>query len=335
MTCDISFAKQVYHSLPESLRSPYHNPDYVALDAKQKYTKENQRISAVFFIYQKGGETYYQPLHRVFTPAFKVTDFESARGYGGPISTSNDREFLEEALAEYKKFSVEHDALAEFVRFTPALANQEIYYGNAWFDRTTCAIDLTDYSVEKNSHGAISNINKAIKNNCHIVFVDEPSHEQAAAFDRIYRARMQALGAGEHYLYSKDYVGQLVTKGNQLALVERNGEILAASIFLRSGNWHEYHLSAATPEGQQLGVINLILHNYAMRYAMKEPAGSAILHLGGGTDTKPDNNLLKFKRSIGKLEQPFFVGKYIHQPGRYEKLKLECAGENNRVLFYR
>ncbi len=335
MTFDLSLARKVYQSLPNSMKSPYHNPDYVSLDAEEKQKNENCSVKAAFFIYQKGGETYYHPLHCTYTSHIDVTDFESARGYGGPISTTRDLQFLSEASVEYKKCLNEHNVLAEFIRFTPVLANQEIYYGNYWFDRATCAIDLVGYGLEKNSHGAISNINKATKNNCRVSFTSSPTREQCLAFNRIYNARMQALGAGEHYFYSEKYVEKLIAQGSLLALVERDGEIVAASIFLRTECWHEYHLSAATPEGQKIGAINLILHNYSMSCAMQNSDGSAILHLGGGTDNRPDNNLLKFKRSVGKLEQSFCLGKYIHQPDRYEKLKLTEAASNNRVLFYR
>lgn len=325
MTCDLSFARQVYQSLPDYLKSPCHDPDYVALDAKEK-----GNVNAVYFIFQKGGETFYHPFHRVYTRALDVTDFESARGYGGPISTSYDKQFLDEAFDEYQKLSFEYNVLVEFIRFSPIIANHQYYYGSTWLDRMTCAINLVDYDIEKNSHGAILNINKALKNNCHVKITREPTIAQCAAFSRVYNDRMRALNAGKQYIYSEEYVETLIANGNELVLIERNDEVLAGAIFLRSAGWSEYHLSAANSEGQKFGATSLLLHSYAML----NRNGSAI-HLGGGTDHKPDNNLLKFKRAMGKMEKSFYIGKYIHQPDRYQKIKMEYQCENNRVTFYR
>jgi len=326
MTYDLLSARQAYHALPSGLKSPYHNPDYVVLDAVEKTNTD-----PVFFIFRKSGEIYYHPLHRVHTPELNVIDFESARGYGGPISTTSDKEFLREALNEYKNFSAEHNVLVEFIRFSPVLENQHYYYGDVWLDRPTCAIDLSDYAIEKNSHGAISNINKALKNDCQVAITGEPTKQQFAAFNRLYNERMNELNADKQYLFTENYVEKIIGGNNAMVLVEHNHEIIAAAIFLGGFAWFEYHLSAANAQGRKFGVINLILHTFALQ----NQNASAILHLGGGTDQDPDNKLLQFKQGMGKLKKRFYIGKYIHQHERYEELKKINLNNNKRVIFYR
>jgi hypothetical protein len=221
--------------------------------------------------------------------------------------------------------------LVEFIRFSPILHNHHHYYGDSWLDRATCEIDLSSYELEKNSHGAIANIKKSLKNNCRVIVTRVPSYEQCAEFNRIYRNRMIELNADAQYFYSDEYVKHLINDTNELVLVHHDNDVIAAAIFLRSCQWHEYHLSAANALGRQYGVINLILHDYAMRNS----APSAILHLGGGTNNDTNNSLLKFKQAMGKINQHFYIGKYVHQPERYQELKSRSKNPNNRVIFYR
>jgi hypothetical protein len=326
MSTDFFLARQQYDLLPDNLKSPYHNPDYVALDAQSKVATQ-----PIFFIFKRDSEIYYHPLHKVYTKELNVVDFESARGYGGPISTTSDKEFLQEAFLQYQQFSSDHNAVVEFIRFSPILSNQDYYGGSSWFDRATCAIDLSSYALKNNSHGAISNINKAMKNNCKVIITPSPSSLQIEKFNNIYHLRMIELKADNQYIFNEEYIRGLFDGKNELAIAELNGEIVAASIFLRSAQWIEYHLSAANDIGRKFGVVNLILH----AYAMQNQKASSILHLGGGTDQLPDNKLLLFKQAMGKLSKAFHIGKSVHQPDHYSQLRQEFVGKDNRVIFYR
>jgi lipid II:glycine glycyltransferase (peptidoglycan interpeptide bridge formation enzyme) len=120
-----------------------------------------------------------------------------------------------------------------------------------------------------------------------------------------------------------------------LLAVRRQNEVLAAAVFLFGAQVVEYHLSGTTAEGRRLGATNLLLHAAASRARLDGRIG---LYLGGGTDSSPDNPLLRFKESFAAASHTFRIGSRILDPERYEQLKREFAEQargSRRVLFYR
>lgn len=319
-------ASRCFNQLPKMLRSPYHDPFYVKIDASEKIS-----ASPYFFVYEKCGEIYFHPFHAITTANLNVLDIESARGYGGPIFTTVDESFLHEASVEYKFAVSELGAVAEFIRFSPILNNSEGYYGTKWYDRKTCAISCDTYVPANNSHGFNLNIKKAIASGCSIEVTLQPNALQIEKFNTIYNRRMISLKATEQYLYSSQYLASLVDGKNEFYFAMHGEEVIGVSIFLVSEAWVEYHLSAATPEGMNLGVVSLILHVCAERHSNR----TRLIHLGGGTDQKENNGLLNFKKGVGKMDYSYIVGGYIHQQEKYDTLKNIGSFNSNRFLFYR
>lgn len=324
---EISSIRKIYQLIPDHLKSPYHHPDYVVLDAQEK-----KNASAIFFIYAEDQNIYYHPLHLVKTIEFDVYDLESARGYGGPISTSCEKSFLNRANEHYKKWIEMYGVCVEFVRFSPVLSNHAIYWGDILFDRVTVAIELMDYDLSYQSYRSRRYIKKTLAKEPRIYFDSQPTFSKLREFNSLYNQRMKELDATNHYLYSSNYFEMLFTCGAEMAWVELDGVMISAAIFIKNNYFFEYHLSASNDMGRAVGATNYLLHAVSEKYKDK----IKIIHLGGGNNSNSENSLLQFKKGIGKLSLNYYVGRRIHNASIYNDLKLRFKIEDEkRVIFYR
>jgi hypothetical protein len=331
MIVDVETATEYYHRLPIHLQFPSYTPQYVVADASR-----DENILPVFFIYDDGRDFYYHAIHKMLLPNTVYSDIQSPYGYGGPVATTIDNEFLHHAWNNYCEWCSEQNLLVEFIRFHPVVSNQKYYLGEHCHDRNTVWIDLTiedilaSYSVRTRTA-----IRKALKNDLIVEWIN--GSDFLAVFPDLYRQTMNALQADDFYYFSDRYFQELMEIPNvRLAICRQEQEILACSIFLVSDYSVEYHLSAASNQGKKLCATNLLLHEAAL---LGKALGCKVLHLGGGTDARDDNPLLFFKSGFSKKLSDFNIGYYIHQPDIYEQMKVEWRlqyGEvNSRVLFYR
>lgn len=331
MKLNLTEARRFWQLLPTELKSPYHAPDYVAIDAGDK----RATAEPFFYGFQKGGEKYFHPLHCIVTESLNVVDLESARGYGGPVSTTTNIDFLAEAHLGYETCIKELGVMVEFVRFSPVLQNDAYYAGTVVENRQTCGIDLSDYSLQHVGGNSRGNIRKAIANGCELVVHDRPDSATVRAFYVGYRQRMVELNASDDYFYSEDYFQSLLTKNTLLAQVVLGNKVLSQALFLLTDFVLEYHLSYTTREGMTLGATNFLLHQMALR----QQGQQQWFHLGGGLTRHEDDPLYRFKKRAGSLSflyktgyQIFDTTQYMHLRGRMASLD-PCYPE--RTIFYR
>ncbi len=324
----LSEAKQYYSRFPGDRVSPYHHPEYVYWDAIDKGNAE-----AIFFFYENQQGIYYHPLHKINTELYCICDLESARGYGGPVTTIDDPLFLDLAENAYQQFIDEHDISVEFIRFSPLLAYQaSIYKGETWYDRDVRLIDLTDYDIDRQENRSRGAIKKASSMAYEFHYHDNPAPLLIDQFMALYRKRMAEISATTQYCFTDNYFIHLLSANASLAWLSHQGQMVAASMLLESTDIIEYHLSCSTDTARKTGATNLLLHQVAMKFRNQKK----FFHLGGGNDSKPDNSLLLFKKGVGQLRQEFRIGKRIHNPTLYQQLKKQLHIESTpRVIFYR
>lgn len=117
-------------------------------------------------------------------------------------------------------------------------------------------------------------------------------------FRDLYSTTMRRRAASGHYYFSDQYFADLAqTLGDRLLLglaSTPDGEVVAASLFIRHGATLHYHLSGTSASGAPAGSMNALLWA-AMQWA--GDTGVQRLHLGGGV-TEGDS-LLGFKKSFG------------------------------------
>ncbi|MEN6349503.1 MAG: GNAT family N-acetyltransferase [Syntrophomonas sp.] len=324
-------ALEMFRQFDRGLTCPGHHPDYIIADALR-----GSHLAPVFFGFQEGGNLFYHGFHLSPIGETGFTDIQSAYGYGGPIVSSGNEPFLSRAWSAYDEFCAKNKVLAEFIRFHPLLNNWLYYRGEVVADRQTVWIDLnggdllSTYLVR-----ARTAIRKAGKNGVRVEWWDYSRFGEV--FPTLYFGVMKELNARPFYYFSPAYFNRLLPwPHSHLATALVEDKVIAAAVFLINGDIMEYHLSASTLPGKNLGAGNLILHEAALR---GRKLGCRCLHLGGGTDNNPDNSLLFFKAGFSEQRALFRTGKHIHLPDQYRHMKddwlTRTGAYPQRVLFYR
>lgn len=326
-------ALSVFASLPAFLRVPGLHPFYVFTDALC-----NQEFEACFFVYREKEKVFYHAFHLGKVGETGYFDVQSPYGYGGPIANTSDRSFLQQAETSYVNWCKENNVLAEFVRFHPLLENWVFYGGVMQEDRQTVWIDVSSDIWSNYSVRVRTAVRKAYKHGLKVEWLKAvDTRELVNTFISLYFDFLQSRSAPKEYYFCTEYFSNLLKWENSwLALCRYSDEIVAGAVFLQEGSTMEYHLSASTHKGKNFAATNLILHEAAL---MSRQLGCTALHLGGGTDSSPNNSLLFFKAGFSTLRAKFNIGWRIYDPRAYEMLRLKYQQERGsipaKILFYR
>jgi hypothetical protein len=336
MQIDQSAAEALFASLPASYRLATLHPRYVAADAAR-----TTGIEPRFWAYRENDALWYHGFHLCPLPGVPGYDIQSPYGYGGPICNTDNAGFLSRAWQAYKAWLREVDVAAEFLRFHPLLDNAVNYGGECHDDRDTVWVDLArqdllaSYAVR-----ARTAVRKAEKQGMQFVW-RRFSEADCSRFTAFYHAGMQAIGAAPFYFFQPDYFAAFAATNHDtnsvwLGTCERDGEWLAAGLFLAGGDTLEYHLAATSEVGKKIGATNMLLHG-AGSHAQQQ--GILRFYLGGGTDARPDNPLFFFKQGFSPLRARFRIGRAIHDAVRYDALKRawpeRWTANPGKILFYR
>lgn len=284
------------------------------------------------FVYQEDEQQWFYPFIRRSISSvgqedisgLGLSDMESAYGYGGPIASTADREFLRCARLSLENWCREEKVVAEFVRFHPILQNEQ-FFGNSSQvtvidDRETVAIPLGESShSEGYSKNAAYMIRRGLRAGCRVI---EVPVDQFSQFVEMYRETMEMLGATDYYHFNSGYYADLEKlvgeRGRLLAVVEEGcDEWVSAGIFLEGETLAHYHLSASITTRRVPGATNLLLDHAA---ELAGASGKSLLHLGGGRTPLSDDSLLKFKKEMGSESFRFHIGKCVHLQDEYDQL---------------
>lgn len=324
-------AVAIFNSFSPDLQAPSLHPYYVKADAQR-----DSSLQPVFFVYQEGFDLYYHAFHRSRVNDTGFFDIQSPYGYGGPLSTTEDKPFLAKAWSEFLIWGQQNQILAEFLRFHPLLENWRFFNGEVFDDRSTVWVDLMERDLLMSYKSRVRTaVRKAQKNSLQVEWLKEP--QAIRDFIEIYSEAMRGLNAGHFYFFPDSYYQELLNwDQSHLAVCKLGENVLAAAIFLVSGARMEYHLSGSTTLGNQMGATNLLIHEASL---LGMNLGCKMLHLGGGIDNNPQNSLLFFKAGFSDCRAFFRIGKQIHLPEVYERMRREWREKYgrpaSRVLFYR
>ncbi|AAQ64068.1 GNAT family N-acetyltransferase [Chromobacterium violaceum] len=323
-------ACQWFDSLPAHKRIATLSPYYVLLDALR-----DTRLLATYIGFRQGDVFWMHSVHCSAAMAGEVIDLQSPYGYGGPISNCDDPVFLNMVWDLYVEFCARQGWLAEFVRFHPLGGVSSSYGGTIVVDRLTVAIDLTGPNIRSiYSTRCRTAVRKAINNGLNVRVGSE--RELREIFPHFYRDGMRAIAADKFYLFNDLYFSGFSTwKCATLLICHCDDDWLSAGIFLKDGNVMEYHLSATTPAGRNLGATNLLLDAAAH---LGQEQGCSFLYLGGGTDSEKNNPLLFFKSGFSAATYPFLIGFTAFNQDKYQALREKFISDHkptDRFLFYR
>ena len=331
MQVDYRTALYVFEQFSNELISPYLHPFYVMTDALRDCT-----LKPVFWIYEEAGDIFYYPFHLGRVTGTDSFDIQSAYSYGGPLASTANQEFLTAAWQNFFSWCKANQVLAEFIRFHPLIKNQRYFLGETQHMRQTVWVDLCqENTLLSYLPRTRTSVRKAYKHNLRIEWVNPA--EFCLYFYNLYIQTMDHISADQFYYFPWGYFYNLAHWEHcYLAFCFKDFKLLAAAMFLKTDTVMEYHLAANTPEGNQCSASSFIL-DQAVTLAKK--LGCKRLHLGGGTDNRPDNPLLIFKSGFSCERADYCIAKIIHNSEVYSRLKERLQKEfekcSDKLLFYR
>lgn len=304
---------------PADSKDIYFDESYIKL-------YENDSNRGFCYVYRENEAILLFPfLRRSFDFGQNVYyDFETAYGYGGPITNTCYPAFIQRALTSLKCFFAQEGYVAGFIRFHPLLNNQSLFQEDDHSilrDRQTVAMNLEMGEEDiwmKEIHTKNRNvIKKGMKNG--LSFVVDKKYEYLDEFIKLYNSTMQKLSADDFYFFTDDYYKNLIRslKNNFLGVVLYEGKVISGAMFFYSENYGHYHLS-----GSDINYLSLCPNNYMLYEAALElkKRGVRKFHLGGGTTANANDSLFGFKKHFSKNYYWFSIGKLIFNKSVYDCL---------------
>lgn len=325
-------------SLREDSKDIYYTEEYVKLYADAEscgqciICEDEKNILLMPFIRRSIGGFY---------------DFETAYGYGGPITNSNDRIWIKDAFEKMCDCFKRQKYVCGFIRFHPLLNNAKYCDGviSVIKDRKTISVK-TDQEEDEIWKTQISSknrnmIRKAEKKG--LEYRAEYDFRSLDEFKRLYHSTMTRLHAEKFYFFSAEYYKTYIhaLKGRSfLGTARLGGKLIGAALFMHSRDYGHYHLAGSDPAYSSLGINNFLLWNTIKEYRR---IGIKEFHLGGGTGSSEDDPLFKFKSSFSCYKKDFYIGKCIFDEGAYQNICSVWEKENpsliqsfgDRLLKYR
>ena len=307
----------------------YYNDDYVSL-----YIKENEELFS--FEYKEGTKTFINKT--IKRPILKIGntqvddgfyDLETAYGYGGFYTNTDDVIFINKAMKEYTQKCKDENIVAEFVRFHP-FNKFPIDYTNL----LNFNIHDRNVVVKKLSENIMASYNAKVRNAVKRATekVEIQESENIDKFIELYNATMEKNDATDFYFFDKQYYINLL-KSNEVKLYEvlHQDEVIAMGFFMFSSDIAHYHLSANSDISYKLN------SNYALLDTMFHKAqelGIKYFLLGGGTTTEENDPLLKFKTKFSKELKPFYISGKIYNKEIYVKYNKLWEAQTNEDIKY-
>ena len=341
---DFDLWEQFLHRLPFNRQDVYFTPDYYSL--YQNYGDGEAQC----FVFEKDGNIALYPfLKNPISPLGyqldkEYYDIQGAYGYNGLIASTDDAVFIADFWKEFDIYCNENDIIAEFMRFHPLLNNQRLASPKmkTFFSRHTVALDLSlsldEIWTQQFSSKNRNMIRKAEKEG--VTIVESDDYE---TFRKLYDSTMINLNAENYYFFPQSYYDEYKASFKDKSILYFamfNGKVIAGSMFMFSGNYAHYHLSARDREYSKYAANNLILWHGIQK---AKERGCKWFHFGGGTTGDENDSLLLFKQNFSKTKTEFWIGKRVHNQAVYDriveqwKVKYPESYEHNKIklLGYR
>lgn len=299
------------------LKDIYYSKEYISL-----YLKQNEEIFE--FIYEEKNLVFYNIA--IKRPIFEVGvekigdgyfDLETAYGYGGFYTNTDNFEFLSNGMKKYEEKCIEENIIAEFIRFHPF--NNFPHKHSAFFnvnihDRDVVYIDLA-LSKEERWKTYSSNTRNILRK-CEQNLTFKKS-DNLDIFIELYEKTMDKNEATNFYYFPKEYYENLLNNKNiELYEIHKDGEVISSAFFMFDENFGHYHLSANDYAKRQYNANYFILDQI---FEVAKQKCKRYFILGGGTTSQKDDPLLKFKQKFSRLTKPFYIAGKIYNNEMYNK----------------
>jgi hypothetical protein len=310
--------------LPETCQDIYFTPEYIQMHSRAGLDQ------VICLKYQEEEKVWAFPVLRTQITQIgnikidpDLFDLDTAYGYGGPLSNSENRGFLARANQAFIEWAQNTGIVAQFVRFHPMLENERWIEDDQMkiiLDRYTTSTDLNQYNPGQPFYPKSTRniINSGLRNGISARSLD--IEQDFPAFLELYQNAMLRLGAEPYLFFNSLYFDGLK------AMIKENGfllgafyenKLIAAAAFIYKSCWLHYHLSASDFDNRVPGATNILLD---LAFLEARSKGLKQVHLGGGRTPDLDDSLLKFKKSMTTDVHRFHIGKRIYNQTIYENL---------------
>lgn len=326
----LSEAAAVFREMPPESQLASLHPALVEIDAKR-----DALLQPVHWRFRDGVRVFAHSFQLGDNPGLAVRDIQSAYGYGGPLSNTDDPGFLRAADESFQAWAREKSVVAEFLRLHPLAAQSKWYAGEVADNRETVYIDLTRDLFEQYETRRRTDVRRFLESGLTAERV--PPQVMQGRFPALYRENMERIGAADDYYFPEPYFEALFQfEGTHNWLVSSEGRAIAGAVILASPRARvaEYHLGAAASGFERQKAASGLLHAVANYY---QSIDYRYFYLGGGRSVAADDSLLFFKKGFSSLTGRFQIASRVYdrqQYGRLQKLFPDQAS-TGRVLFYK
>ncbi|WP_282030975.1 peptidoglycan bridge formation glycyltransferase FemA/FemB family protein [Winogradskyella eximia] len=295
----------------------YHTYDYHNIS-------KNEDETPVLLTYKKEKGIIVLPLLLRQIPNTEYYDLTSVYGYAGPLSNVDTETYnFDDFKAAFNTYLEAKNIVSVFSRLHPYIQQDKILEN---LGDTVSLGDVVNIDVSlpiEQSRMAYGKSNKnqinKLRKQCEVVKAE--TEEEILEFVDIYYENMKRLDAKESYFFSKEYFlnfMNITDFDTDILLVKHleSNEFVAGSMFVKTKNIVQYHLSGTRTEHLRLKPSKLFLDE--MRLQATEQ-GYKVFNLGGGLGSEHDS-LFEFKASFSKDFRTFKVWKYIVNQMVYDQL---------------
>jgi hypothetical protein len=303
------------------------------------------------FLYEEGEHLFFFP--NLIRPVSSTVseedyfDFESAYGYSGPVSSSEDVSFLGNAWSAFQDYCSKRRILAGFVRFHPLYENTRWVAGGRLkplFDRFTVTLNLRQSESQVWQNYAKDNQNRIRKaQQAGVIVIEADGVDALKTFGEFYTKRMQELKAADEYFFGEEYFRKISlwpSARYRVYFARYESKTIGGALVLFSDRFVHYSLSGSLRPFLKYGPNNILRHAVITRLLN---GGWERIHFGGGLSSNPEDTLLQFKEKFSKEKAQFHIGKYVADAAAYEAVCDRWAGQHpdlvplygNEILRYR
>ncbi len=323
-------AVSIFQTMPAEWQLASLHPGMVEIDA----ARENL-LRPVHWCFQQGHLCFIHSFHLCSNPGLAINDIQSAYGYGGPLSNTDDATFLNSAAHAFSRWAHDNSVLAEFLRFHPLVPHRRWYAGEVVSNRETVQIDLGKDLFKQYQVRCRTSVRRFLEKDLQVERV--PPECMQSVFPALYKDNMDRIGAASSYYFPKNYFDALFHFGGvENWLVYLNGQAIAGAVILVSARARiaEYHLSAQARGAEIHKVMGGLIHVVANYYKSRQ---FRYFYLGGGRSVDSKDSLLFFKKGFSSSTSLYQTASRVYDTEYYETLKraLLSKAATGRVLFYK
>lgn len=217
--------------------------------------------------------------------------------------------------------------VAEFAHLHPWDGRAELI-GGAELDREIVWVDTTLDEErlwrESYSRACRKNVKRAEREGVRVRAARD--EDDIAEFHRIYIATMERNEALPSYFFELEYflaIHRELPDNARFALAERDGQVIAATLYLHDDADVYSYLGGADHAHQQVRPTNAVVHE-TIRWARE--SGRRRLVLGGGY--RPGDGIFRFKASFSPERAELRLAKRVHMPAAYDELVAAWAARH-------